>query len=105
MSKLIHHIILLLLYWWNYHQKLKLHVCVPAPANLYLAVFILPGFVAQIDPSYSSVAAVMVEFHHQKLKLPFEYHNLLNVLLPYLNQEDYLPKKFRYILLLTLHLL
>jgi hypothetical protein len=45
-----------------YHQKLKLHVCVPAPAKFSLAVFKLPGEVAQIEPLYSSVAPVIGVF-------------------------------------------
>jgi hypothetical protein len=36
--------------------KAKAAVCVPAPAKPFLAVFKLPGLVAQLVPSYSSVA-------------------------------------------------
>jgi hypothetical protein len=57
--------------------KAKAAVCVPAPAKATLAVFKLPGDVAQFVPSYSSVAPVSW-IHHQKLKLLFEYLLLLN---------------------------
>jgi hypothetical protein len=77
----------------NYHQKLKLLFVFLQPAKLFLAVFKLPGLDVQVDPSYSSVAPVTrsVDQHHQKLKLLFEFHNLLNFFLPYLNQEDCCP--------------
>jgi hypothetical protein len=35
-------------------------VCVPSPAKLRLAVFILTGEVVQLVPSYNSVAPVLV---------------------------------------------
>jgi hypothetical protein len=38
--------------------KAKADVCVPQPAKTNLAVFKLPGEVAQLVPSYSSVAPV-----------------------------------------------
>ena len=40
--------------------KAKAAVCVPQPAKASLAVFILPGDVAQFVPSYSSVAVEAV---------------------------------------------
>jgi hypothetical protein len=71
-----------------------------------LAVFKPVGFV-QVEPSYSSVAAVgpvppAVVFH-QKLKLLFVFLHLLKVFLLYLNLSwKLMSKKFHYILLLLL---
>jgi hypothetical protein len=66
--------------------KAKAAVCIPAPAKASLAVFKL-GFEVQVEPSYSSVAPVIeVEHYLQKLMLLFEFHNLLNHFLQYLNQ-------------------
>jgi hypothetical protein len=46
-----------------------LHACVPAPAKALLAVFKLAGEVAQVVPSYSSVAPVYRwSNYHQKPK-------------------------------------
>jgi hypothetical protein len=39
--------------------KANADACVPAPAKALLAVFKLPGEVAQLVPSYSSVAPVL----------------------------------------------
>jgi hypothetical protein len=46
-----------------------------------LAVFKLPGLVAQLVPSYSSVAPVGGGVYHQKLKLLFVFLLLLNHIL------------------------
>jgi hypothetical protein len=40
--------------------KAKADACVPAPANLVLAVFKPVGFETQLVPSYNSVAAELV---------------------------------------------
>jgi hypothetical protein len=42
----------------EYHQKLKLPFVFLLPAKYPLAVFKPVGFEVQVDPSYSSVAAV-----------------------------------------------
>jgi hypothetical protein len=66
--------------------KAKAAVCVPAAAKDRLAVFKPVGLDVQVDPSYSSVAVVnSCKDNHQKLKLLFEYHNLLKYILLYLN--------------------